>query len=68
MQQDYAEAVKWYRLTTCHDTVPQIRSASRIGVCDGLRAVQLALWDEDRSQLITFDEPRLLRASLSVSR
>lgn len=68
MQQDCAEAVKWYRLATCHDAVPQIRSASRIGTCDGLRAVQLALWGEDRSQLITFDEPLLLRVTLSVSR
>jgi len=68
VQQDHAEAMKWYRLATCHATVPQVRSVSRIRVCDGLRAVQLALWDKVRPQLIAFDESRLWLASLSVSR
>ena len=68
MQQDYAEEAKWYGLAACHDTMPQIRSASRTVVFDGLRPVRLAQWNEERSRTITFGKPRPLRASFSVSR
>lgn len=65
--QDNAEVVTGYRLVDCYDTVPQIRSVPRIEVFDGLLAVRLAQWKEDRSRTITFDKPRPLPASFRVS-
>ena len=49
-----------YRLQRCHDENPELRSARRITLRDGFKALNLALWDERRGKLISFGEYRLL--------
>ena len=47
-----------YRLQRCHDENPQLHSAHRITLRGGLKAMRLALWDEQRSRLVSFAEYR----------
>ena len=49
-----------YRLQRCHDDNPALRRAHRITLRDGLKALNLALWDEQREKLISFGEYRRL--------
>ncbi len=49
-----------YRLQRCHDENPELWSAHRITLWDGLRTLNLALWDERRGKLISFSEYRRL--------
>ena len=51
-----------YRLQRCHDENPALWSAHRIGLRDGMKALNLALWDERRGKLISFREYRRLLA------
>ena len=45
-----------YRLQRCHDENPELWSAHRITLRDGLKAMNLALWDERQGKLISFGE------------
>ena len=47
-----------YRLQRCHDENPPLWSAHRIGLRDGMKALNLALWDEQREKLVSFGEYR----------
>ena len=47
-----------YRLQRCHDENPALWSAHRITLLQALKALPLALWDERRSELISFREYR----------
>ncbi len=47
-----------YRLQQCHDENPELWSAHRISLRDGLKGLNLALWDEPSRKLITFGEYR----------
>ena len=49
-----------YRLQRCHDENPELWSAHRITLRTGFRDLRLALWDEGRGKLISFDEHRRL--------
>ena len=47
-----------YRLQRCHDENPELWSARRITLREGLEALNLALWDERRGKLVSFGEFR----------
>jgi omega-6 fatty acid desaturase (delta-12 desaturase) len=55
-----------YNLQRAHDRNPIFHQVPTLSLWDGLRAVRLKLWDEDRGRLVTFAEAR--RASPSLSR
>ena len=43
-----------YNLQRAHDDNPIFHDVPTLSLWDGLRAVRLKLWDEDRSRLVTF--------------
>jgi acyl-lipid omega-6 desaturase (Delta-12 desaturase) len=43
-----------YRLQTCFDAVPGVRTVPRLTLRDGLRAFRYGLWDESRGQMTRF--------------
>jgi omega-6 fatty acid desaturase (delta-12 desaturase) len=45
-----------YRLQACHEAVPALASVPTLDLTAGIRALHLALWDEDRGRLVRFDE------------
>jgi omega-6 fatty acid desaturase (delta-12 desaturase) len=45
-----------YRLQECHEAVPALASVPTLNLVAGIRALHLALWDEERGRLIRFDE------------
>jgi acyl-lipid omega-6 desaturase (Delta-12 desaturase) len=45
-----------YRLQECHKTVPGLASVPTLSLIDGIRALHLALWDEERGKMVRFDE------------
>jgi len=47
-----------YNLQRAHDENPVFRDVPTLSLWDGLRAVRLKLWDEDRGRLVTFAEAR----------
>jgi len=47
-----------YNLQRAHDDNPIFHGVPELSVWDGLRAVRLKLWDEDRARLVTFAEAR----------
>jgi acyl-lipid omega-6 desaturase (Delta-12 desaturase) len=47
-----------YNLQRAHDELPVFHQVPTLSLLDGLRAVNLKLWDEDRRKLITFIEAR----------
>jgi acyl-lipid omega-6 desaturase (Delta-12 desaturase) len=47
-----------YNLQRAHDENPIFHSVPTISLMDGMRAVRLKLWDEDRRRLVTFAEAR----------
>ncbi len=50
-----------YRLQACLDAFPELRNAARrITLRDSVKCWRLALWDEDRSRLISFREFKTL--------
>jgi omega-6 fatty acid desaturase (delta-12 desaturase) len=52
-----------YNLQRAHDENPVFHDVPTLSLWDGLRAVRLKLWDEERGRLVTFPEAR--RASPS---
>jgi omega-6 fatty acid desaturase (delta-12 desaturase) len=55
-----------YNLQRAHDENPIFHGVPTLSLWDGLRAVRLKLWDEERRRLVTFAEAR--RAHPSPSR
>ena len=55
-----------YNLQRAHDANPIFHGVPTLSLWDGLRAVRLKLWDEERRRLVTFAEAR--RASPLLSR
>ncbi len=49
-----------YRLQQCLDENPQLQRVTRIGIWDGIKTLNLALWDEESKRLISFREARHL--------
>jgi acyl-lipid omega-6 desaturase (Delta-12 desaturase) len=47
-----------YNLQRAHDQNPIFHQVPTLSLWDGLRAVRLKLWDEDRGRLVTFAEAR----------
>src|SRR5436190_5364744 len=47
-----------YNLQRAHDENPIFHQVPTLSLWDGLRAVRLKLWDEDRGRLVTFAEAR----------
>ena len=47
-----------YNLQRAHDDNPIFRDVPTLTLWDGLKAVRLKLWDEDRLRLVTFAEAR----------
>jgi omega-6 fatty acid desaturase (delta-12 desaturase) len=47
-----------YNLQRAHDENPAFHNVPTLSLSDGLRAVALKLWDEDRGRLVTFGQAR----------
>ncbi|MGN6167214.1 MAG: fatty acid desaturase [Solirubrobacteraceae bacterium] len=47
-----------YNLKRAHDENPVLQAVPTLSLWDGLRAVRLKLWDEDRGKLVTFAQAR----------
>jgi omega-6 fatty acid desaturase (delta-12 desaturase) len=47
-----------YNLQRAHDQNPMFHDVPQLSLRDGLHAVRLKLWDEDRARLVTFGEAR----------
>jgi omega-6 fatty acid desaturase (delta-12 desaturase) len=47
-----------YNLQRAHDENPIFHDVPTISLVEGMRAVRLKLWDEDRRRLVTFSEAR----------
>ena len=47
-----------YNLQRAHDDNPIFHAVPTLSMWDGLRAIRLKLWDEDRGRLVTFAEAR----------
>jgi omega-6 fatty acid desaturase (delta-12 desaturase) len=45
-----------YNLQRCHDADSRFQSAPVITIAEGIRALRLALWDEERRRLVGFDQ------------
>jgi omega-6 fatty acid desaturase (delta-12 desaturase) len=52
-----------YNLQRAHDENPMFHTVPTLSAWDGLRAVRLKLWDEDRGRLVTFRDARRLGRS-----
>jgi acyl-lipid omega-6 desaturase (Delta-12 desaturase) len=52
-----------YNLQRAHDENPIFHDVPTISLIEGIRAVRLKLWDEDRRRLVTFAEARTPRAA-----
>jgi len=52
-----------YNLQRAHDENPIFHDVPTLSLWDGLRAVRLKLWDEDRGRLVTFAQARMATAS-----
>jgi len=48
-----------YRLQQCHDANPLFHEVTTLTIRDAFRMLGLALWDEDRQQLVSFSEVRI---------
>ncbi len=51
-----------YRLPACHDEVELFKSATHLTLRRSLSAARLAIWDEERQQLVGFRDPGLALA------
>jgi acyl-lipid omega-6 desaturase (Delta-12 desaturase) len=56
-----------YNLQAAHDANPMLHDVPTLSLWDGLRAVRLKLWDEQRGKLVTFAQARLIDPSLTAS-
>jgi len=52
-----------YNLQRAHDDTPALQAVPTLSLLDGLRAVRLKLWDEDRGRLVTFTQARAASAT-----
>ncbi len=52
-----------YNLQRAHDENPIFHNVPTLSLRDGLRAVRLKLWDEERGRLVTFDQARAASAA-----
>ncbi len=52
-----------YKLQRAHDENPLFEAAPVVGIREGIKALRLSLWDEQRRRLIAFSELRALRRS-----
>ena len=52
-----------YRLQQCHDEHPEFQNVPTITFWQGMKALGLKLWDEERSRMIGFRELRRARAA-----
>jgi omega-6 fatty acid desaturase (delta-12 desaturase) len=43
-----------YRLKPCHDSIPELRAKTPLGIRQSLAGASLRLWDEDRRALVGF--------------
>ena len=50
-----------YNLQRAHDENPIFHDVPMLSLRDGLRAVRLKLWDEERGRLVTFAEAAAAR-------
>jgi omega-6 fatty acid desaturase (delta-12 desaturase) len=57
-----------YNLQRAHDENPVFHGVPTLSLWDGLRAVRLKLWDEERGRLVTFADARRARPSTSRRR
>jgi acyl-lipid omega-6 desaturase (Delta-12 desaturase) len=53
-----ASKVPNYRLRACFEANPEFQHAKRLTLWASIKSVRLALWDEDRRELISFREAR----------
>ena len=53
-----ASKIPNYRLRACFEANPEFQRAKRLTLWASIKSVQLALWDEDRRQLISFRQAR----------
>jgi omega-6 fatty acid desaturase (delta-12 desaturase) len=56
-----------YNLQRAHDENPVFGQVPTLSLRDGVRAVHLKLWDEDRGQLVSFAEARRRVAAARVA-
>jgi omega-6 fatty acid desaturase (delta-12 desaturase) len=56
-----------YNLQRAHDENPFLHDAPTLSLWDGLRAVRLKLYDEDRGRLVTFAQARACASSSSAT-
>src|SRR5262245_13849707 len=61
-------AVPNYNLQRAHDEVDVFRSVPKVSLWDGLRAVRLKLWDENRARPVTWADVRRLRLATVPTR
>jgi omega-6 fatty acid desaturase (delta-12 desaturase) len=54
-----------YNLQRAHDENPIFHEVPTLTLWDGLRAVRLKLWDEDRGRLVTFAEAKCARQAVT---
>jgi len=47
-----------YNLPKCHDEVPELRPAKRLGMVESIFCYRLMLWDEDRGRLVSLKQAR----------
>jgi acyl-lipid omega-6 desaturase (Delta-12 desaturase) len=52
-----------YKLQRAHDENEFFHAAPTLSLWDGIKALRLKLWDEERAKLVTFAQARALRAS-----
>ena len=45
-----------YRLQECHEAIPALQSVPPMSLRDRLTALRMALWDENRRRMVTFDD------------
>jgi omega-6 fatty acid desaturase (delta-12 desaturase) len=57
-----------YNLQRAHDENPVFHAVPTLSLWDGLRAVRLKLWDEERRRLVTFGDARRARPPTSRRR
>jgi acyl-lipid omega-6 desaturase (Delta-12 desaturase) len=50
-----------YNLQRAHDELPVLQAVPTLSLWDGLRAVRLKLWDEERGRLVTFAQASAVR-------
>jgi omega-6 fatty acid desaturase (delta-12 desaturase) len=52
-----------YNLQRAHDENPVLQAVPTLSLWDGLRAVRLKLWDEERGRLVTFAQAAAVRVT-----